>query len=457
MTEPTAAPDLSDSNSDSDDGPPSGLWQKMKADPEYAPEHLALEAVTRLGPRMARELDKLKGQNPGAPADALANMIVYRYVNQSRLSGAVSGAVPLAGAVLDIGVLAWTQARMVLMLAANYGMDPAHPDRAAELLVLQNVHKYAQTARTALAVAKGRERLDALLPEDRPTVGRVMVKLGLKLAQMAGVRAAKKMLAKVVPGAGIILGGVANGNATKALGGRAITLYRRPPFRPALPPGVPYQAGPPPQHYTVHPPHALPPAPYHPGVPPQPGPPVPSAPPAYSAPPPVGPPVPTAPSAQAAPFAPVARPVGPPVPVRPSAQPAPSAPLAPSGPLPPTGPLAPTGPFAPSAPAAPAAPFAPTVQAPPAAQVAPPVQGWLLDPPAPAGQPEAATQPATAVAAGAVAQPGAAVAGGAVAPTAELPGEPEAPVWPTKPLPAAPVAPTKVLPADPPTGETPAG
>ncbi|MFB9180488.1 EcsC family protein [Dactylosporangium sucinum] len=361
MTEPTASPDLSDSAADGDDGPPSGLWQKMKADPEYAPEHLALEAVSRLGPRMARELDKLKGQNPGAPPDALANMIVYRYVNQSRLSGAVSGAVPLAGAVLDIGVLAWTQARMVLMLAANYGADPAHPDRAAELLVLQNVHKYAQTARTALAVAKGRERFDALLPQDRPTVGRVMVKLGLKLAQMAGVRAAKKMLAKVVPGAGIILGGVTNGNATKALGGRAITLYRRPPFQPALPPGVPFaphRAGPPPQHYPVHPPHALPPAPFHPSVPPQAAPPVASAPPARSA-----PPVPAAPPARA-----VAQP-----------------------------------------------------------------QGWLLEPPTPPAQ------PGTGVPAEAAAQPG---------PTAQLPGEPDAPVWPTQPLPAAPVAPTKVLPAE---------
>ncbi|WP_313899921.1 EcsC family protein [Dactylosporangium roseum] len=248
MTEQTAAPDLPDS----DDGPPSGLWQKMRADPEYAPEHLALEAVTRLGPKMARELEKLKGQNPGAPPDALADMIVYRYVNQSRLSGAVSGAVPVAGAVLDIGVLAWTQARMVLMLAANYGIDPAHPDRAADLLVLQNVHKYAQAARTALAVAKGRENVGALVPADRPTVGRVMVKIGLKLAQMAGVRAAKKMLAKVVPGAAIILGGVANGNATKALGGRAIALYRRPagpPFPHALPAGPPFPhtlpAGPP--------------------------------------------------------------------------------------------------------------------------------------------------------------------------------------------------------------------
>jgi uncharacterized protein (DUF697 family) len=214
----------------------------MKADPEYAPEHLALEAVTRLGPKMVAELEKLMGQNPGAPADALANMIVYRYVNQSRLSGAVGGAVPIAGALLDVGVLAWTQARMVLMLAANYGVDPAHPDRAVDLLVLQGIHKYTQTARTALAVARGRENIEALLPSERPEMRKVLVRLALKLAQMAGVRAVKKMAAKLIPGAGIILGGVTNGNATRALGGRAVTMYRRPPMPipHQLPPGQPY-------------------------------------------------------------------------------------------------------------------------------------------------------------------------------------------------------------------------
>jgi uncharacterized membrane protein YcjF (UPF0283 family) len=126
---------------DGDDGPPSGLWQKMKADPEYAPEHLALEAVTRLGPRSAFEAAKLQSEHSGASADDLADMIIDRYVDRSRLSGAVSGAVPVAGAVVDIGVLAWTQARMVLLLAAAYGVDPAHPDRAADLLAW--IHRLA--------------------------------------------------------------------------------------------------------------------------------------------------------------------------------------------------------------------------------------------------------------------------------------------------------------------------
>ncbi|MFI5907874.1 EcsC family protein [Dactylosporangium sp. NPDC051541] len=246
------------------EGPPAGLWEKMKADPEYAPEHLALEAVTRLGPKMAAELGKLKGQNPGAHPDALADMIVYRYVNQSRLSGAVGGAVPVAGALLDVGVLAWTQARMVLMLAANFGVDPAHPDRAVDLLVLQGIHKYTQTARTALAVARGRENVSALLPHERPEVRKVLMRLGLKLAQMAGVRAVKKMAAKVIPGLAIILGSVTNGNATRALGGRAITMYRRPPMplhHQPLAFHPPRQLPPPPPQALPLAPHQLPPAP----------------------------------------------------------------------------------------------------------------------------------------------------------------------------------------------------
>ena len=55
-----------------------------------------------------------------------------------------------------------------------------------------------------------------------------MIQLGLKLAQMAGVRAAKKMFAKMVPGAGIVLGTWANSSSTKDLARRAVLAYRKP-------------------------------------------------------------------------------------------------------------------------------------------------------------------------------------------------------------------------------------
>ncbi|MFE9201766.1 EcsC family protein [Micromonospora sp. NPDC007230] len=218
---PPAAPQ------DASDALPATLWDRMRDDPQYAPEHLALEAVRRLGPEAAQWAARERALRPDVVADELADQAVRRFVNRARLSGAVSGAAGLPGAVIDVGVLAWTQARLVLHVAAAYGVDPTHPDRAADLLVLQKVHKVAESARLALGVAAGRERAGALfgMAGERP-LGKVMLQLGVRLARMAGVRAAKRFFAKLVPGAAIILGTWANSSATRDLADRSRALYR---------------------------------------------------------------------------------------------------------------------------------------------------------------------------------------------------------------------------------------
>ncbi|WP_306839428.1 EcsC family protein [Catenuloplanes nepalensis] len=210
--------------------PPGTLWDRMKNDPQYAPEHLALEAVRRLGPQARDWAERSRALQPDVPADVLAQRAVKRFRNHARLSGAVSGAAGLPGAVVDVGVLAWTQARMVLHIAAAYGIDPTHPDRATDLLVLQKVHKVAETARIALGVAAGRERASSLFARSggKPLAG-VMLRLGVRLAQMAGVRAAKRMVAKVIPGASIALGTWANSSATTALARRSVEIFRDTP------------------------------------------------------------------------------------------------------------------------------------------------------------------------------------------------------------------------------------
>nr|WP_243705037.1 EcsC family protein [Micromonospora sp. KC723] len=228
---PAAAPAAA---ADAPEAPPATLWDRMRDDPQYAPEHLALEAVRRLGPEAAEWATRARAERADVTADELADQAVRRFVNRARLSGAVSGAAGLPGAVIDVGVLAWTQARMVLHIAAAYGADPVHPDRATDLLVLQKVHKVAETARLALGVAAGRERAGALFGHAaQHPLGRVMLQLGVRLARMAGVRAAKRMFAKVVPGAAIILGTWANSSATKDLAERTRALYRA--GRPGLP------------------------------------------------------------------------------------------------------------------------------------------------------------------------------------------------------------------------------
>ncbi|AGL19686.1 EcsC family protein [Actinoplanes sp. N902-109] len=215
------APSTSD-----DPGPPGSLWARMKADPQYAPEHLALEAVRRLGPEARSWVAQAREEQPDVTSDALAQQAVRRFLNHARLSGAVSGATGLPGAVVDVGVLAWTQSRMVLHIAAAYGVDPVDPERATDLLVLQKVHKIAETARLALGVAAGRERANRLFADaaGKPLSG-MMVKLSVKLAQMAGVRAAKRMIAKVVPGAAVVLGSWVNSTATQDLAKRTRAQY----------------------------------------------------------------------------------------------------------------------------------------------------------------------------------------------------------------------------------------
>ena len=225
MTDPASA-DSAHATDPADDAPPGTLWARMKADPQYAPEHLALEAIRRLGPEAQRWTTRTRDAQPNLSPDALAQLAIRRFTNLARLSGAVSGATGLPGAVVDVGVLAWTQARMVLHIAAAYGVDPTASERAADLLVLQRVHKVAETARVALGVAAGRERASRLFAEtgDRPLTG-VIVRLGIKLAQMAGIRAAKRMFAKIVPGAAVVLGTWVNSAATRDLAKRARELY----------------------------------------------------------------------------------------------------------------------------------------------------------------------------------------------------------------------------------------
>lgn len=221
---------------------PETLWEKIKADPQYAPEHVALEAVTRLGPQAQSWVEGMRRWQPRMPPDALAHLVVKRFVSRARWSGAAAGLAGLPGAVIDVGVLAWTQSCMVLHLAAVYGVDPKDPQRAVDLLVLQGVHKYTDGARAALEVAAGRRTVGSLIARGDQTLSQVFIQLGMKLARMAGIRVARRMFAKVVPGAAVVLGTWANSSATKELAWRAMGMYRPRAILPPPPQG-PWQQG----------------------------------------------------------------------------------------------------------------------------------------------------------------------------------------------------------------------
>ena len=89
------------------------------------------------------------------------------------------------------------------------------------------MHKVAETARLALGVAAGRERARSLLARSETPLRQALLRLSLRLARMAGLRAAKRVFAKIVPGAAIILGTWANSSATTDLARRAQASYRQ--------------------------------------------------------------------------------------------------------------------------------------------------------------------------------------------------------------------------------------
>ena len=217
---------------------PEGLFDRMRADPVRAPEHLALAAVERFGPEAQAWIAEFRGRFPMVTDAHLATVTRTRFIRLSRYSGAVAGVAGGVGAVVDFGVLAWNQARMVIYLAAIYGEDPTSRERAAELLMLQNVHKVMGAAETALDIASRRAApADLLKHSDRLRTGS-LVTLAVVLARMAGMKLAKKGLMKVIPFAAVPLGAMANASSTKNLADKAIAMYahRRYHGRPAAPP-----------------------------------------------------------------------------------------------------------------------------------------------------------------------------------------------------------------------------
>lgn len=204
---------------------PAGLWERIRADPQHTPEHVALEAVRRLGPEADAWAQRTRQERPGIDADALAHLAARKFVCYAALSGALSGAAGLPGAIVDVGVLATIQARMVLHIAAAYGHDPRHADRAVDLLVLQRVHPLAESARLAFGVISGRQAMAELLGRSTTPLAQVAARVTVKLARLAGVRAVNRMATRYVPGAAIVLGTWANSSATIGLARRAKDRY----------------------------------------------------------------------------------------------------------------------------------------------------------------------------------------------------------------------------------------
>lgn len=211
---PVSAPEPDD-----EPGAPDSLWRRVRAQPERAPEHIALTAAERFGPAAERWVARMRTLHPD---DDLAQVAVRKHVHMSRAEGLVTGAGGVITAVPDLLALAWLQSRMVFYIAAASGFDPNDPMRPAELLALQEVYATPAEARAALD-GVGRHMAVALASSRFGRSGDQQ--LALRLLKMVGRRVAKRAALRVVPLLSAPVSAVQNGRATADLGSRAVRYY----------------------------------------------------------------------------------------------------------------------------------------------------------------------------------------------------------------------------------------
>jgi hypothetical protein len=196
---------------------PKGLWEQVRAQPDRAPELIALAAAERLAPGAERWASEHAGRQPAE----LARRAVKSHIRISRVEGATAGLAGAWGIVPDLAALAWLESRMVFHVGASFGFDPRHPMRPAELLTLQGLYPTAQEARESLD-GVGRH-VAVAYAEGKLSGGDA--KLRSRLLKMVGERVAHRAAAKVIPGVASPIMAIQNGNAVAELGERALRFY----------------------------------------------------------------------------------------------------------------------------------------------------------------------------------------------------------------------------------------
>jgi hypothetical protein len=204
---------------DPDQAIPDGLWERLRADPLRAPEHLALAAAQRHGPAAADWVAERTGRY-AVDARELAQMAKRRHATLARLEGAATGVGGFVTLVPDLVALAWIQSRLVFFVAAAHGYDPLDRMRPAELLVLRDLYPDPPAARRALdgvGTTVAQAYVGSKLSPDQAMMSR--------LALMVGKRGAERIAGRLIPGVAIAFNAITNERDTRRLADRAIAFY----------------------------------------------------------------------------------------------------------------------------------------------------------------------------------------------------------------------------------------
>jgi hypothetical protein len=203
--------------------PPKRLWNRLLAEPDRAPEYIALASAERFGPQAA---EWVRIASAGHTPEELARVAFKKHVRIARLEGGALGAGGAITAAPDMVALLWIQGRMVFYIAAVYGYDPCHPMRPAEYLALQGLYETPAEARRALdGVGK---RMAQAMAERVLLSGRRTDAFHLRLAKYIAKRMARRYAGRLIPLIGAPIGAIQNGSTTRQLGERALRYYARP-------------------------------------------------------------------------------------------------------------------------------------------------------------------------------------------------------------------------------------
>ncbi len=205
----------------------SEVLEDLRREPTYALETIALAAVQVHGASAQAWLAEVAPLRYSP--EQLAKLAVRRSTNLARVEGAAFGLGGFVTIAPDVAALVWILTRQVVFVAAAYGQDPTHRDRAAELLVITEIYDTVDEAKAGLdrqgerlAIALARRSAGAKLKGKKRSMSH-------RLIRYAGKRAAKRYGGRMVPGIGAVLGAIDNAAATKATGERAIAFYRSRP------------------------------------------------------------------------------------------------------------------------------------------------------------------------------------------------------------------------------------
>ena len=190
------------------------IWALVRDRPHRAPAALALAAVAHYGTAAADQAKWLRETYPSVGVERLTKVAVHDA--QRRAHVAVAAAALPLGNLASTATQLWTHARLVLEIAALHQVDPREPARAAEMLALLQIYPDVGAATTAV-----RGVTDADTPPDGGRNAPALPKLGAVAATLV-----RGGVARAVPGAGVVLAGLAGTAEVADVAARAIRFYR---------------------------------------------------------------------------------------------------------------------------------------------------------------------------------------------------------------------------------------